>query len=73
MTDSAEATTIADIIEHEWVSTSFQALVSIKRRSLLGVEALARCTAPGEDIPPTEMFRMAHEQGRLLEFDRLCR
>ena len=73
MTESAAGVSIAEIIEKQMVTTSFQALVSIKRRSLLGVEALARCTAPGEDIPPMEMFRMAHEQGMLLELDRLCR
>jgi FOG: EAL domain len=73
MTETAEAVSIAEIIENEWISTSFHSLVSIKRRSLLGVEALSRCTAPGEDIPPLELFRMAHEQGLLLELDRLCR
>lgn len=73
MENTAEATTIQEIIEREWIGTAFHSLVSIKRRSLLGVEALARCTAPGEDIPPQELFRMAHEAGCLLELDRLCR
>ncbi|MHC1699566.1 MAG: EAL domain-containing protein [Humidesulfovibrio sp.] len=73
MFETAEAITIEEILEKEWVSTAFQPLVSIKRKALLGVEALARCTAPGEDIPPLEMFRMAGEAGCLLELDRLCR
>ncbi|OGR38999.1 MAG: hypothetical protein A2051_05685 [Desulfovibrionales bacterium GWA2_65_9] len=73
MPETAAATTIEEILEHEWISTAFQPLVSIKRKALLGVEALARCTAPGEDIPPMEMFRMAGEAGRLLELDRMCR
>ncbi len=73
MNENAEAVTIDEILENGWISTSFQSLISIKRRSLLGVEALARCAAPGEDIPPLELFRMAHEAGCLLELDRLCR
>lgn len=73
MFETAEAITIEEILEKEWISTVFQPLISIKRKALLGVEALARCTAPGEDIPPLEMFRMAAEAGRLLELDRMCR
>jgi len=73
MFDTAEAVTIEEILEKEWVACAFQPLVSIKRKALLGVEALARCIAPGEDIPPLEMFRMAAAAGRLLDLDRLCR
>jgi len=73
MENTAEAVTIQEIIEREWIGTVFQPLISIKRKSLLGVEALARCTAPGEDIPPQELFTMAHQAGCLLELDRLCR
>ncbi len=73
MENTAEAVSIQEIVERGWVSTVFQSLVSIKRKSLLGVEALSRCTAPGEDIPPHELFRMAHAEGCLLELDRLCR
>jgi len=73
MENTAEAITIQEIIERGWIGTAFHSLVSIKRRALLGVEALARCTAPGEDIPPQELFRMAQEAGCLLELDRLCR
>lgn len=42
MSENAEAVTIDEILENGWISTAFQPLVSIKRRSLLGVEALAR-------------------------------
>jgi len=73
MENTAEAVSIREIIEREWIDTAFHSLVSIKRKALLGVEALTRCTAPGEDIPPQELFRMAHEAGCLLELDRLCR
>ncbi|MDP3427608.1 MAG: EAL domain-containing protein, partial [Humidesulfovibrio sp.] len=73
MFETADSITIEEILENEWISTVFQPLISIKRKALLGVEALARCTAPGEDIPPTEMFRMAAEAGKLLELDRMCR
>lgn len=73
MENTAEAVSIHEIIEREWIGTAFHSLVSIKRKALLGVEALSRCTAPGEDIPPMELFRMAHEEGRLLDLDRLCR
>lgn len=73
MDNTAEAPTIQEIIEREWIGTAFHSLVSIKRKALLGVEALARCTAPGEDIPPVALFAMAQEADCVLELDRLCR
>ncbi len=73
MDSTPETPSIQEIIEREWIGTVFHSLVSIKRKSLLGVEALARCTAPDEDIPPLELFRMAQEADCVLELDRLCR
>ena len=51
--ENAEAVTIDEILENGWISTSFQSLVSIKRRSLLGVEALARCAVRPRRGPVT--------------------
>ena len=73
MDSTPEPPSIHEIIEREWIGTAFHSLVSIKRKALLGVEALARCTAPDEDIPPVELFRMAQEADCVLELDRLCR
>jgi len=73
MDNTPETPSIQEIIEREWIGTAFHSLVSIKRKALLGVEALTRCTAPDEDIPPLELFRMALEADCVLELDRLCR
>ncbi len=64
------------LIESRFIATHFQPLVSIKKQSVLGYEALSRGVIPGSDelIPPNLLFSMAgQDQKRLLALDRLCR
>ncbi len=63
------------LIENRGVATWFQPLVSIKRGTVFGVEALSRGLMNGsrECIPPQRLFSLAHERGAGLALDRLCR
>ncbi len=63
------------LIDTESVVTHFQPLVSIKRGSVFGLEALSRGQVPGTrvTIPPHSLFRLAAAEGRLLDLDRVCR
>lgn len=66
---------LASILEHEAVLTCFQPLVSLRRKSLFGVEALSRGLIgdAGEAIPPAILFRLALGRSDLATLDRLCR
>jgi EAL domain-containing protein (putative c-di-GMP-specific phosphodiesterase class I) len=64
-----------EIIEGEWVEAHFQPIVSLKRRSILGLEGLIRGVFPGSRslISPIDLFHQAAIQGLETELDRLCR
>lgn len=66
--------TLDAILASQSLSTHFQPIVSVKRKALIGVEALARATDPrtGAPVPPPQLFGWARETGRLLELDRAC-
>ena len=64
-----------DLIYNELLSIHFQPIISLKQKAVVGLEALARPN-PRPGLPQLnvlEMFRMAYNEGRLLELDRLCR
>ena len=77
--DSAEGSPISaealnSIIEHEQIITHFQPIISLKSRSLLGVEALSRgLDGQGKIVPPRTLFAAARSQGKAVALDRLCR
>ncbi len=64
-----------DILRQKLLVTHLQPIVSVKRRRLYGVEALARGSACGGGIivPPAILFGMAGDHQSLLSLDRLCR
>src|SRR5580658_4496339 len=66
---------LKEIIEGEWVEAHFQPIVSLKRRSILGLEGLIRGVYPGSRnlISPTDLFHQASVQGLEIELDTLCR
>ena len=66
---------LREIIEGEWVEAHFQPIVSLKRRSILGLEGLIRGVYPGSRtlISPVELFHQAAVQNMELELDKLCR
>ena len=72
---SVDAPIWADIITDETLQVHFQPIVSLKKKSIIGVEALARPTegASGRVVTPLELFAWAHRNGRTVDLDRLCR
>ena len=66
---------LQEIIEKESILIHFQPQVSLKRKSVIGLEALSRGFAPqsGELIPPTLLFGQARDGASRLALDRVCR
>ena len=63
------------IIKSESIITCFQPIVSIKKKRVIGLEALSRGLDPdtGEVVSPLELFSAAQQAGKIVEMDRLCR
>lgn len=57
------------------VEAHFQPIVSLKKKAVIGVEALARAWVPGsgERVDPLRIFRWAAAANRSSEVDRFCR
>lgn len=57
------------------ITAWFQPIVSVKKRAVIGVEALCRgvSAATGETVYPGPIFRQAREAGVAHDLDRLCR
>ncbi|MGE4551846.1 MAG: EAL domain-containing protein [Desulfovibrionaceae bacterium] len=66
---------IHEIIEKESIVTRFQPLISLKRGSIFGFEALSRGLVPGSGvtIPPQALFSLAEDMETRLALDRVCR
>ncbi len=65
----------ADILAEGSVVTHFQPIFSVKQKSVVGVEALARGVNPGthELIAPIKLFQMAEQENLSGELEKLCR
>lgn len=65
---------LRQILSQRSVVTHFQPIVSVKRKALIGVEALARANDPstGKPVSPVQLFGWAREMGLMLELDQLC-
>ncbi len=66
---------INKIISQGNVLSYYQPIVSIKKKCIIGLEALSRGINPedGNIISPALLFNLADEHGLVLELDRLCR
>ena len=66
---------IRRIVEGGSVSVSFQPICSVRKRQVVGVEALIRGidSATGETVPPGVLFGLAEASGQAQELDRVCR
>src|SRR5437868_2807647 len=64
----------ARILTRESLEVHFQPIISLKKRSVIGVEALARPTDgdTGRPVTPLELFAWAARNGRTVDLDRLC-
>jgi len=66
---------IVSLIENKDIMTCFQPIVSVIKKSLIGLEGLSRGITgnPGELISPDILFQYALENDLTIELDRLCR
>ncbi len=66
---------IKQIIDDSLIETHFQPLVSLRKKTVIGYEALSRGIDPltGALISPLELFDAARQKGLVPELDRLCR
>jgi len=65
---------IEEIISSELVSTYYQPLISIKRKQVIGFEALSRVVLDdGSMVSPDLLIEEAEKYGLILELDRLFR
>ncbi|KJS15277.1 MAG: hypothetical protein VR69_14290 [Peptococcaceae bacterium BRH_c4b] len=66
---------IYSVIKDENIIVHFQPLISVKKRKVIGLEALCRGidADSGEMIPPGMLFDDARREGMIIELDRLCR
>lgn len=66
---------IDTIIETRSIVTHFQPQVSLKRKAVIGLEALSRGfdVRTGEIIPPDQLFEQVDDEESLLALDRACR
>ena len=73
--DLTKIQNIRDIIENNKLSAHFQQIVSVSRKTVMGVEGLIRYTNPctGETVSPGEIFEAAKIERLSLEMDRACR
>ncbi len=70
-----EETGWSDILSHETLDVHFQPIVSLKKKTIVGVEALARPKEgeTGRAVTPLELFAWAARNGKTVDLDRLCR
>ncbi len=66
---------IDDIINNESIAMHFQPVVSVKKKTIIGFEALCRGIDVETNviISPHTLFHLAKDREMTLEFDRLCR
>jgi len=75
MHKTAKSPDIQEILRRGDVVSHFQPIVSIKKKSVIGFEALSRGVAEqtGDLISPKRLFDAAEREGLTMELDRLCR
>ncbi|MDT8716326.1 EAL domain-containing protein [Clostridium sp. 19966] len=61
------------IIKNKNIEVHYQPLVSIIRKSIIGLEGLSRGILNGELIPPLDLFECAADSKERVSLDRLCR
>ena len=68
------AYSLSALLAESRIVTRWQPICSIKKRAIVGIEALSRGIHPdGTIIPPDSLFSQAKDEKLTLELDRLCR
>lgn len=72
---TGEIPDINDIIARKKLTPRFQPIVSVSRKTVIGLEGLIRGTdLPANGlIPPACLFEAAYQEGNTLALDRICR
>ncbi|MGE4292617.1 MAG: EAL domain-containing protein [Desulfovibrio sp.] len=70
-----DADLVRGVLDSNGIEIHFQPLVSLRRGSVFGVEALCRAKDPvtGKPVAPNELFAAARDPKLRLELDRRCR
>jgi len=68
-----ESELVEEVLSTNSVTTFFQPIISIRKRQLVGLEALSRAYWHGELIPPLPLFAAARNCGKISEIEKLCR
>jgi EAL domain-containing protein (putative c-di-GMP-specific phosphodiesterase class I) len=65
---------IGELIDRGGIVTCFQPVISIKKKKIVGFEALSRGFTAGSDAlyPPLELFSAAGSENRIPDLERLC-
>lgn len=61
-----------DVLNHRLVASHLQPIVSVKKRAVIGLEALARPIRGGQPFEPSLLFNEARIQGLNDSLDELC-
>jgi EAL domain-containing protein (putative c-di-GMP-specific phosphodiesterase class I) len=73
-TDPELRAPLHSLVEARRVTTHFQPIFSVRRRSVVGLEALSRGVGPAGDlIPPVTLFKQAAAEGIAGAVEDLCR
>ncbi len=66
---------IEELLKNEDIEIFFQPILSVKKRSIVGVEGLCRYkqNISSRQVSPVELFELAKNKNLSLELDRLCR
>lgn len=72
--NASSALALSDILHRRGVFSLYQPLVSVKKRALLGFEALSRgVSTGGRVVPPGQLFSLPEDNEQKMALDRLCR
>ncbi|MFZ5643585.1 MAG: EAL domain-containing protein [Bacillota bacterium] len=69
----SEIQIIRQVIENESIEVHLQPIISIKKKTVVGLEALSRGIVNMKTVPPSELFSIASASGYTVALDRLCR
>jgi EAL domain-containing protein (putative c-di-GMP-specific phosphodiesterase class I) len=64
--------TLLEVLDQRLLIAHLQPLVSVKKRSVIGLEALARVAGPGRATSPQDLFQQAHDQRLNEALDEQC-
>lgn len=74
MTVTNESINLELLLKHRAIQTHFQPIVSIRKQTVIGLEALSRGVSPSNElIMPQPLFAIADAKEKSVELDRLCR